>query len=60
MNNPTNPRISLLDSRFVYVPSAQTDVQRTWRKFGWLPKNDLTLKEVTEQALRILEKEINK
>ena len=56
----TTPRISILNPKFVYVPAAQTDVQRTWRKFGWMPKTDLTLKEITEQALKILEKEINK
>ena len=25
------------DPNFVYIPSAATDVQKTWRKFGWVP-----------------------
>ena len=30
------PHESLLDGR-EWVPSTQTDVTRTWRKFGWRP-----------------------
>lgn len=33
------PSIPLGDPRFVYVPAAATDVQRTWRKYGWTPIN---------------------
>lgn len=33
---PTYPT-SLLDPEFRYIPSAQTDVTRTWRRFGWTP-----------------------
>ena len=29
------------DPNFVYVPSASTDVQKTWRKFGWKPLEEL-------------------
>ena len=28
---------SILDPNFKYIPSAQTDVQATWRKYGWKP-----------------------
>jgi hypothetical protein len=27
----------LCDPEWQYVPSAQTDVQSTWRKYGWTP-----------------------
>lgn len=30
---------SLLDGA-EYIPSAQTDVQKTWRKFGWVPPSE--------------------
>lgn len=30
-------RPSLLDPSFKYTIAAQTDVQATWRKFGWKP-----------------------
>lgn len=28
---------SILDPAFKYTPSAATDVQATWAKFGWTP-----------------------
>ena len=28
---------SILDPAFKYIPSAATDVQATWIKFGWKP-----------------------
>jgi hypothetical protein len=28
---------SILDPAFKYIPSASTDVQATWIKFGWKP-----------------------
>ena len=36
---PVKPhqRAQLLNPNWKYTPSDQTDVQRTWRKFGWLP-----------------------
>ena len=34
---PENQPKSILDPRFKYIPSAQTDVQRTWMKYGWKP-----------------------
>ena len=29
------PEVPLHDPRFVYVPSAATDVRQTWARFGW-------------------------
>jgi hypothetical protein len=26
-----------------YKPASHTDIQRTWRKFGWMPLNELPL-----------------
>lgn len=45
-NDPTHPngtasttqRARLLDPDWVYVPAAETNVQKTWRKFGWTPR----------------------
>jgi len=31
---------SILDPDFKYYPAAATDVQRTWRKYGWVPPNE--------------------
>ena len=31
------PTIRLSHPDFVYYPAADTDVTRTWRKFGWTP-----------------------
>jgi len=37
MNSPVIPKKSLLEGA-EYVNAASTDIERTWRKFGWLPK----------------------
>ena len=28
--------------KWVYVPSAATDITKTWRKFGWIPLAELS------------------
>ena len=35
-NKPAIPEQTLLQGR-EYIPAAGTDVQATWRKFGWVP-----------------------
>jgi hypothetical protein len=45
---PTKPRLSYPlkdDPTFVYYNSASTDIQRTWRKFGWVPIAELKEKQ---------------
>lgn len=38
---PKVPAFLLTDPEFVWVPSGKTDVQRTWRKHGWVPPSEL-------------------
>ena len=37
-------RARILDPDFEYVPAAATDVQRTWRRFGWVPMAEQSCK----------------
>lgn len=34
--------MSLLDPNFRYVSAAETNIQDTWRKFGWRPLNEMS------------------
>lgn len=31
----------ILDPNFKYTPAAATNIQATWRKFGWRPVNEM-------------------
>lgn len=43
MNAPAKPQSGLMDPKFQYRPAANTNVQETWKRFGWTP---LSQKEV--------------
>lgn len=34
---PAKSEIPLTDNKFIYRNSSQTDVQSTWKRFGWKP-----------------------
>lgn len=36
----SSPAPSLLDPKFKYIPHAATDVQATWKRFGWTPPSE--------------------
>ena len=38
LQKPVRP--SLSDPNFKYTPSNATNVQDTWRKFGWIPMSE--------------------
>ena len=40
-NTLKRPSRGLLEG-FKYTPAAQTDVQATWRRFGWIPHEQTT------------------
>ena len=44
LQDPATPRLPCPltdDPTFIYYNSASTDIQRTWRKFGWKPTSEL-------------------
>lgn len=43
------PAESLLDGR-EWVPSTQTDVTKTWRRFGWKPLAELRAEEAAKKG----------
>lgn len=32
---------SVLDPDFVYTEASKTDVQKTWKRFGWVPPSEV-------------------
>lgn len=45
----THPTVRVTDPRFQYTSSAATDVQATWRRFGWRPVEPKTPSEPKEK-----------
>lgn len=37
------PFIPVGHPRYVWRPAADTDVQRTWRTYGWKPNSEITV-----------------
>ena len=50
----TNPRTTLLQGAN-YTPAAATDIENTWRKFGWVPLNEVK-KQATKAVSRAKER----
>jgi hypothetical protein len=45
------PRKSLLQGA-EYINAASTDIERTWRKFGWLPKAEREAELKAQQTVK--------
>lgn len=41
LKEKTKMRAPILDPSFKYTMSSATDVQATWRKYGWVPPSEL-------------------
>jgi hypothetical protein len=50
MNKTATPTKTLLQG-CDYTPAAATDVTKTWRKFGWMPKHELDAQAQAKAAL---------
>ena len=35
-------KAKLLDPNFRYTSAAATNIQDTWKRFGWMPKNEMS------------------
>jgi hypothetical protein len=52
MNKTVTPTKTLLQG-CEYTPAAATDVSKTWRKFGWIPKHELDAQAQAKAALTV-------
>lgn len=44
----------LTDPKFQYIPAIETDVQATWRRYGWRPSNEKFTDKILSEATRML------
>lgn len=51
MSKAKHPTKSLMQG-FEYVPAAKTDVTKTWRRFGWLPKEEVESDRNAQAAVK--------
>jgi hypothetical protein len=51
MQKITLPSKTLAEG-FDYTPSNRTNVQCTWRKFGWVPLTELVAQEEAKQTVK--------
>jgi len=51
MTKAATPTKSLLQGA-EYINAASTDIERTWRKFGWLPKAEREAELKTQQTVK--------
>ena len=51
MSQAKHPTKTLLEGS-EYVPAEKTDVTKTWRRFGWLPKAEAEAELNTQQTLK--------
>jgi hypothetical protein len=52
MNKPAIPTKTLLQGAD-YTPAAATDVTKTWRRFGWLPKHEMDAQAQAKAAVTL-------